>query len=75
MTAPLGHPLRFDDLLSGERRVPERPDEAGPLQVRQRAEGLVEAGVPVVAVQLVQVDVVGAQTPQAGLDRSADPAW
>ena len=41
-------------------------------QVVKSAEGLVDRRRGVIAVQLVQVDVVGLQAPQGGLDRGED---
>ena len=43
-------------------------------EIAQRAEGLVDVGVGVGAVDLVEVDPVGVQAPQRVLDAADDPA-
>ena len=67
-------PLRLDDVLGRERRVAEVADLALVHEVAQRAERLVDVGVLVGPVDLVEVDVVGAQPPQAVLALLEDPA-
>ncbi len=72
--ASVGNPLRFDDLLRREHRVPERADHPFRFRSVSAPRVLVEVGVPVVPVQLVQVDVVGAEALQARFDGLADPS-
>ena len=74
MAAAFGGPLRLDDLVGGERGRADRPDLAAAHQVGQGGQGLVDVGVRVRAVHLVQVDVVGLQPAQAVLDLADDPA-
>src|SRR6202000_3255237 len=69
-----GGPLRFDDLGGGEGGVPEVADLAVGDEVGERGERLVDVGVGVGAVDLVQVDPVGVQPSQGGLDAADDPA-
>ena len=71
---PLGRPLRLHDLRGRERRRAEVEDLAGPLQVGERVERLLDLGVGRGAVDLVQVDVVGLQPAQARLDLAHQPA-
>ena len=69
LQAPLARgPLRLDDLPGGERRGADVADLALLDEVGQRAEGLVDVGVRVGAVDLVEVDPVGAEPPQRVLD-------
>ena len=70
----LGHPLRLDDLVRGEGRAAEVPDLARPHQIGQRAESLVDVRLGRGAVDLVQVDVVGAEPAQAVVALGDDPA-
>ena len=70
----LGHPLRLDDRRGRVGRAAEIADLARLHEVRQRAERLVVIAVGLQPVDLVQVDVVGAEPPQAVLDRLHDPA-
>ncbi len=56
---------------AGIRRAPEVADLAGAHQIGQGAEGLVEVGGRVGAVDLVEVDPVGAEPAQAVLDLHA----
>jgi hypothetical protein len=62
--APLGHPLRLDDVGGGRLRGADRPHLAAADQVGQRGEGFLDVGVGIGAVQLVEVDVVGPQPSQ-----------
>ena len=74
VTAPVRDPLRLDDLLGREGGGADRADLAAAHQVGQRGQGLVDVGVRVRAVHLVQVDVVGLQAAQAVLHLADDPA-
>ena len=69
----LGGPLPLDHLPPREGRRAEVPDLAQTLEVGQRAEGLLDVGVRLGAVDLVQVDVVRAQAPEAVLHLARDP--
>src|SRR5207253_2380110 len=53
---------------------PDRADLAGAYQLRQRGKRLLDVGVGVGPVNLVQVDVVGLQAAQRVLDLGYDPA-
>ena len=59
-------------LPAGEVRVADVPDLALGDQLAQRGEGLLDRGRQVRDVQLVQVDVVGAQPAQRSGHRAAD---
>ena len=74
MASPLGRPLRLDDLRGGEGRVAEVADLALVDEIAERAEGLVDVGGRIRAVDLVEVDPVGVQPPQRVLDAADDPA-
>jgi hypothetical protein len=69
MTGPLG----FHDLRGGVGRGPDVADLAGPHQVGESAEGLLDVGFRTGSVYLVEVDVVGVQPAQGGLDLADDP--
>ena len=71
--ASVGRPARLDELAGRERRRAPRPDLAGPHEVGERVDRLLDRRVRVRAVDLVQVDVIGAQPPQAPFDGPADP--
>ena len=74
LQAPLARrPLRLDDLRAGERRGADGADLALADEVGQRAERLLDVGLRVGAVELVEVDPVGAQAPQRVLDGLDDP--
>jgi hypothetical protein len=68
----LGAPDRPYQLVGQEVRAAGVPDLAGVDQIIQRAQGLVDRRRPVISVQLVQVDVVGLQPPQRGVDGRHD---
>ncbi len=72
--APLGDPLGLDDVGGGHRRRADRADLAAVDQVRERGQRLLDVGVGVRPVDLVQVDVVGLQAAQRVLDLGHDPA-
>jgi len=72
--AALGHPLGLDDLRGRERGGADRTHLAGADEVGQRAERLVDVGVHLGAVDLIEVDPVGPQAAQAVLDLLDDPA-
>src|SRR5204863_551474 len=63
--AALGGPLGLDDRLGGEGRAADVADLALADEVGEGAEGLVDVGVGLGAVDLVEVDPVGAQAPEA----------
>ena len=67
-------PLRLDDLVGGEGRAADVADLPGAHEIGQRAERLVDVGVGLGAVDLVEVDPVRLEAPQAVLDRARDPA-
>jgi len=54
--------------------APKIADLPRPHEVCQRVDRLLELGVRIVAVELVEVDPVGAQAPEAVLDGEDDPA-
>ena len=64
--------VRALELLDAHLRQPDRPRLAGGDGLGHRAPGLLERHVLVDAVQLVEVDAVGLQAPQRGVDRRAD---
>jgi hypothetical protein len=66
--------LRLHDPARRKRRGPDVADLSGAHQVCERAERLIDVGVGLGTVDLVEVDPVGAQPPQAVLDLSHDPA-
>jgi hypothetical protein len=68
-----GDPGRFLELPAGVRRGPEVPDLASPLEIRERAQGFVDRRLRFRAVDLVEVDIVGAEAPQRALDLAHDP--
>src|SRR4051812_14372559 len=72
--APLGDPLGLDDLARGEGGRADVADLALAHEVGEGAERLVDVGVLFGAVDLVEVDPVGAEPPQAVLDLLDDPA-
>ena len=69
----LGEPLALDDRGRLEGGGADVADLALVDQVGERAEGLVEVGVRLGAVHLVEVDPVGAEPAQAVLDLADDP--
>src|SRR5205823_6930542 len=71
---PVRDPLRLDDGFGREGGGADCADLARVDEVRQRGQGLVDVGVRVRTVHLVQVDVVGLQAAQAVLDLADDPA-
>ena len=71
--APLGHLVRLDDFLGRKGRAAEGPDLPGVHEVAQRGQRLLDVGRVVRPVDLVQVDPVGLQPPQALLDLGDDP--
>jgi len=74
LVAPaLGHPVRLHDEVGGEGAAADGPDLALVDQVRQRPQGVVDVAGGVGAVDLVQVDPVGAQAPKARLHLPHDP--
>ena len=70
----LGHPLGLDDPLGRKGRAAERADLPGMDQVAEGTEGLVDVHRLVGPVDLVEVDVVGAQALEAVLALGDDPA-
>ena len=59
---------RLHQVPAGEVRAADVADLAGAHQIVERAQHLLDGRQGVEAVQLIEVDVVGAQPPQAGLD-------
>ena len=74
VAARLGDPLRGHDLARRIRRRADVADLARTHEIGERAERLVVIGVVVEAVDLVEVDPVGAEPAQAGLALLDDPA-
>ena len=72
--APLRHPLRLDDLRGREGRRADRAHLARPHQIGEGRQRLLDVGVRRGPVDLVEIDVVGLQAAQRGLDRLRDPA-
>src|SRR5262249_5662932 len=58
---PTRRGLRFDDLLRRQIRAAEEAHLALPHQIIERAQGLLDRGLRVRAMQLVKVDPIGAQ--------------
>jgi hypothetical protein len=71
--AALGRPLSLDDRLGRERRAAEIANLPPVHQVGQRGERVVDVGARLRTVDLVQVDVIRAEAPQAVLDLPHDP--
>src|SRR6202011_4794468 len=69
----LGDPLSLDDLAGGKCGGPDVANLSGVDQVTERRQRLVDVGIRLRAVDLVQVDPVGAEPPQAVLDLPDDP--
>jgi hypothetical protein len=65
--------VRLHDLLGRERRAAEGADLPRPHEVGQRGEGLLDVRGVVGAVDLVEIDPVGAEAAQALLDLLDDP--
>ncbi len=70
----LGRPLRLDDVLGREARRSDSAHLAGSHKIIERQESLADLGVIVIAVDLVEVDVIGAKPAQTVLDLARDPA-
>src|SRR4029453_17225178 len=70
----LGNVLRLDDVLRRKGRAAERSDLPLMHEVAQYRERLLDVGGVVSAVDLVEVDPVGIEAPQALLDFFEDPA-
>jgi hypothetical protein len=66
--------LRLDELRGQERRGPDVADLPGVHEVAERSQGLVDVGVGLGPVHLVEVDPLGLQPAQAVLDLLDDPA-
>src|SRR5580698_3586291 len=71
--ASLGHPLRLDDLVGRERRVAKVKDLSLVRQIAQCRQRLVDVSIPVIAVDLVEIDVIRAKAPERILNRLTDP--
>jgi hypothetical protein len=69
-----GDPLGLDDLRGRERGAADIADLALVDEVGQRAERLLDVGVRIGTVDLVEVDPVGAEPAQGVLDGAHDPA-
>ena len=75
LQAPVARgPLRLDDLAGREGGGADVADLALVDEVAERRQRLLDVGARVGAVDLVEVDPVGAQPPQRVLDRADDPA-
>ena len=72
--ALVGDPLGRDDLVRGRRRGAEVADLAGANKIGEGVDRVLDVGVEVPAVQLIEVDPVGREAPQALVDRLHDPA-
>ena len=70
----LGRPLRLDHLPGGEVRAADVADLALAHEIVERAQRLLDRRQRVGAVELVEVDPVGLEPPQAVLDRLHDVA-
>ena len=70
----LGHPLRLHHLAGREGRAADVADLARAHEVGERAEGLVDVGVDLRAMDLVEVDPVRAEPAQAVVHLAHDPA-
>jgi hypothetical protein len=60
--------------VGGERRAAERADLAGPDEVGEHPERLLEIGVEIGSVHLVEVDVIRVEPGQAVVDRAEQVA-
>jgi hypothetical protein len=69
----LGDVMRLDDLIGREGRTAEGADFPLVYEVAEHRQRLLDIGRGVGAMDLVQVDPVGAQAPEAVLDRLEDP--
>jgi hypothetical protein len=67
-------PLGLDDLAGRKGRGADVADLALVHEVAEGRQGLLDVGVGAWAVDLVEVDPVGAQSPQRVLDLADDPA-
>jgi hypothetical protein len=65
---------RVDDLAGGKCRGADVPDLAGVDQIAQGSQRLVDVGIGLGAVDLIEVDPVGLQPPQTVLHLPDDPA-
>src|SRR4029453_5443953 len=65
--------MRLRLVPRGEHRATEVPDLADPYQIGQHVERLLEVGVEIGPMDLVQVDVIGAKAFEARLDLAHDP--
>jgi len=72
--AAVGHPLRLDDVRCGHRRRPDRANLAAADQISQCGQRFLDVSVGIGAVDLVEVDVIGAQSTQGAFDGGDDPA-
>ena len=71
--AALTYPVRLDDHVSRERGAPDVPDLSLADEVGERTQRLFEVDLGPRSVDLVQIDVVGAESPEAVLDLFHDP--
>ena len=69
---PMRGPLRLVDLRGVQVLAPDMADLALPHEVVERAQGLLHGRGRIRPVQLVEIDPIGAQPPQAFFDRSHD---
>src|SRR5437763_1868498 len=65
--------MRLRLVPRGKHRATEVPDLAVPYEIGQHIERLLEVGVKVGPVDLIEVDVIGAKAFEAGLDLTHDP--
>ncbi len=72
--ATLRCPTRLDQVGGRERRGAPHADLPRADEIGQRVDRLADVGRWVGPVDLIQVDVVGAEAAQAALDRRPDPA-
>src|SRR5271166_1810964 len=67
-----GRPLRLDDLPGRERRATDVADLALADQIVERPQGLLDRGQRIGLVLLIEVDPIGLEAPEAGLDLGHD---
>src|SRR5207244_2835337 len=64
--------LRLDDLLRREVRAADEANLAGPNEIVQRTQRFLDWRLRIRLMQLVKIDPIGIESPQARLDRAHD---